>query len=113
MNTTDLQAYQTTKDELRQRDRATRAAHADRGAIEYYVCLVFDSDAMCAEFVDKAGLRADLDDLFLDGRLVAERLGIVLETPVITRRTRSTLARSVIEAICMTKGGDLHGEETR
>jgi hypothetical protein len=109
MNIIALLPHQKTKEELKAQDRKTKAAHADRGAIEYYLCVVFDSDTMCKEFIDKAGFTQVMDDQFLDGRILADRLGITLDTPVIIRKNSSTLSKKIIDIIAQQKGGDING----
>lgn len=73
--------------------KATRQRQADAS---FYVVLAFDTGGQCNAFVDYlvgATIIPDSGDLFLDGRHLAEHLGIVLPAPEYPMDTKVLLAK--------------------
>lgn len=66
---------------FRQRAKRDDNRYWDAVDSEFWVAVCFQSREQKEEFLTKVGLIAD-GDKYLDGMLVAEKLGVILETPI-------------------------------
>lgn len=72
---------------------------------EFWVAVCFQSRAQKDEFLEKAGL-LDLGDKYLNGLVVAERMGVDVEPIILNKRPPNKPPRGLREDKLYIKGGD-------
>jgi hypothetical protein len=72
--------FEAIKEELKQDDERFKKRYTANVDGDYYIAVVFTSQDMRNEFLQKAGITAD-EDCRVDGVKLAKKMGIELNTP--------------------------------
>lgn len=92
----------------RERVRQIRERQADAG---YYTVLVFDDSGQCSAFIDALVARHLIPrggDLFIDGRLLAQSMGIELPPPAYEMTTSVALSKGKTREMAKIPKGYAH-----